>query len=544
MTIQIIRPNGNISNAGQWNTTGGAVTVHGALGDNSTGTGVQSLKLNTPVEVSLGTYTVPAGSMVSRFRVGITLTMSGANAKVITTGKIGARSSQQTSTAAGTNVTRYGPWNAGAPLTQTNIDAASITINDRSGSFGNQIIKDVWIELDVSPAPTVTVTAPGEGSTTPAGRPTVVWDYVSTNNDPQAQADIAIVPSSVYGAGGFNAATEFEDFDDFLQNDVTPNGGMGTSIFGTDSSWAPSASQYPLLAPGVYRAYVRPRALTPGGYYHPGALDFNQFTVAYNTPPTPTVVVGTPNGQGPLLTVSGAAAAANLSNMLLRVQRTEDNGITWFDLPSGYATPNFAGAWSSTFRDRQAAAGVATKYRAQVLGRDTANNVWVNGQFSAQVSNTLSLTDAATQGWTFWTWVRTAVVQLGAPTFDDGPTYETGTWTTREALVADGPHDWTEAPAEELVAHPLGRDRAVVVSGPLAGAEGDFTFLLDPYDTTHTEAELEGLVNSQASVLIRKPGLSSRWVRWVGERAWAYSEEFSEVTVAFVEVSSPAATEA
>lgn len=546
-TIQTLRPNANVAGGGAWNPggTGPPPNVWTALSDTLNGTYAQSTKTGQSITEALTSYTVPAGKRLKGFRVGMILTTnSSGSPKVKATAVINGQPISVTVTQLSlVNATKYSPWLYPINVDQSDIDNAVAQLIDQSGSAGNQQIKELFVELDIIDQPVVTVTAPVEASTITSGRPTIVWDYTDGDNDPQALAQILVIPSAVYTAGGFDVDAAMNDFWNYSDS-LLALGGWGYQVAGSDSSFTPTAAlDIPLLAPGTYRAYVR-ASHAGGALQYFSAVDSNTFTVSYVTPPTPTVTVGTANSNGPLLTVNGAAWAAGLSTGIVRMQRSNDGGSTWQDLPSGYAAPaNFGVAWNVTYRDREAEPGLATKYRAQVLAWDSTNGVWVTGQWSPVVTATLALTDTATQDWTFWSWVRTGTVTV-TQSGVEGYTYDTGTWRQFDVLVADEPSEWSETPPQELVATPLGRTKAVVVSSPLAGDEGSVSFLVDNSDVTvNTLTELRDLLKSE-NVLRRFPGLPTIWLHWTGGRDWSHIAEVREASVGYIETEPPVVTEA
>lgn len=519
-TIEELRPNANRVGTGAFTPGGGAGSVHGALSDNDDATWVtRTASGDKTAYLDLDSYTLPADHKVKRIR-------AAARVRFDTKPLLFAWGGLQTGEAPFVEKVRqaknsgidtfYTAWvnaseAAAGPnppiMTQANINTLFMYIRDKSSSAVNRFY-DVWLELDIIERPTVAVSAP-TGSIA-LSRPAVEWSYSDGDGDIQAQYEVRIFTAAQYGAGGFDPET----------STATWESGQIVAADDTVTVGEP-------LANGSYRAYVRV-AKDGGNEAYWSDWDYEAFTVALTQPATPSLSVVQDYADTEVeVTVSGSTITAGLTDGTVRVQRSVDEA-TWEDVRLSYLQPSMSGSWTVTITDYEAPRDVEVFYRAQVIGYDTVNTSWSPSAWSTTDSLIPELDDS----WFAAVWVPGDLVET------DGYSYRDGEWVVYAPTVADDPITEQVEPGTESILRPLGRRGAVVVSEDLSLGDGSLEFLArdDQFDA------LAALTAAQEPILLRQPGVTQKWVTWVGARAWSIEPGIRSVAVSYVGIDTPAVT--
>lgn len=210
-TTQTVRPDATVSNTG-WTRSGGS-TVHGVLADNVDINQMQNASSGLVV-VDVGTYALQADERCQRVRVR-------ARGQAFDSGWWQASVRSGTSDAGivsfagvGTMTTKTGGWvnnppnNPTAEWLQADIDAVRATADSLPGASGAPFVvaTELYIDLDIHKKPTVSISAPVYGSTTPTKSPTLTWTYVG-DGDLQKKYHVKVFSQAVAEGGGFDVTT-------------------------------------------------------------------------------------------------------------------------------------------------------------------------------------------------------------------------------------------------------------------------------------------------------------------------------------------------
>ncbi|MDE2100152.1 MAG: hypothetical protein KGL39_23050 [Patescibacteria group bacterium] len=271
------------------------------------------------------------------------------------------------------------------------------------------------------------------------------------------------------------------------------------------------------LPNGNYKVYARTRRYNDAGE-PPNSEGVSAWaasvalTISVAPPVTPTLTTAT-NQTNDTVTISVTpTSSAGYTSPTIDLQRSDDGGTTWNTVRNATALAATFGA-ATNITDYEAPRGIAAKYRARV-----------NATFTGGYANTSAWSSAATA-----TAVTADDWQLKCPEI---PALN---------IIAPRIVDSSEEIDEDLgVFRPVGRSKAVVVSGDLTGWDGSFKI------TTTTAAEwaaVKALIECQKVWLLQSPFGTDRYVRRVGKVSPSISgtpsQPIRRVQIAYVETSAP-----
>ena len=500
MTTQVLRPNGNISGATNYTVTG-AASVHASLADDldssyirKTGTGQKSWI------GAFADYTLPANYMVKQVRLRARLstptsaskldlqlgaTISGAVKYFPSLAVRGAVSIGEV----------VGAWQSSAPTgaswTQAAINELRCQLTEYKDSGDRAYIYEVYADVELASQPTVTVDAP-TGTVTDTAAPTVSWTLSDTDGESQSYFEVKVFSSAQYGAADFS-----------------PDTATATWASGITSSSEPSKQVGTYLANGAWRAYVR-AAKTVNGQPYFSSWSYSAFTVTLTAPAVPTLTLAYTAAQGKVTATMAGTYSATFTYQRLQLQRSDNAGVTWSDVRYGSdIVPT--GAIGATLDDYEAVRGNTAYYRVRAIGF-VGSNV-VASAWSA--SSTLSVTNDGT-----W-WLKSIT----------DPTLNKGSIRILHGLDMQQEEDIA-------VFRPIGRSKAVVVSGSMYGVDGNYSI------KTAGAAEwaaVNALVTHQGTLLLQAPDGTQKYIRFTA-RSWNETGDVSfllrEVKVAYVEVDA------
>ena len=375
-------------------------------------------------------------------------------------------------------------------------------------------IYEVFADLYCAARPTVALSTEPETPITTTSYPTLVATFSALvedwqdNSGPAARTEIGY-QMRVFGAAQYAAP----GFDPAVTRPIWSVEGLSAPLDFIDGETASSedVEQTPdlPLANGTYRLYARGRRAFEAAQY--SAWEYLVFTVGVTPCPPPDLSVALDDaGQRVTLTVT-PQTAVGAAAPLLTVQRSEDEGGTWQTLrgldkaPCAFAEP-------LTVHDREAARGVALRYRACVEASfDDAQ--LVSDWRTAAVEAALSVS-----GWNLKCPLEPERDWLGA------------------RIVADP--EWTQE-EDAGTFRPIGRRLPVVVSMALGGADGSLVI------SVATEAEWEAaqrLRDYAGTLYLESPYGWARYVR-ILSRSWvetgAPDGARRRLTCSFLEVEAP-----
>jgi hypothetical protein len=218
MAVTTVRPNATASGSGSFTLTGGAGSVHATLNDDSDSTFLQktsSVVGQASAIVDFGTTTISASQRVKQVRIRARCDTPTSEGRLNV--YLGARVDNQNffhSALAirGTNsvATFTGPYYTSAPngeaWSQTAINGLRGKISEYEETGDRGKFYELYIDVDISAQPTVTVSAP-TGTITTTTAPDVTWAFADTDNETQAFYQIKVFTDAQYGAGGFDPET-------------------------------------------------------------------------------------------------------------------------------------------------------------------------------------------------------------------------------------------------------------------------------------------------------------------------------------------------
>lgn len=290
MTVQVLRPDGTVSNGWGSNWIGGS-THHGVQSDNSpasTGgaaaTGTYSIGVvGSGLVLSVGGYTLAGNQKVERARARAWYTtFSSGNAAIwdlqlldpaVVGGSGAVIATVSTNNSLNTITEQSTPWTTsaynGAEITQSVINSLNINLFSTGGSPTAPDIYESFVDIDVRTQPTVVIT-----SVTPSShKPQVLWTYTDPDGlSGQSAFQAKIFTIAVANGGGFNADTSTA-YDSSGEVTNASQGWQGTR----------------LLPNGTYRAYVKVAKLFRGSIHWYSAWTSWTFTIN-DVPPAPTAV--------------------------------------------------------------------------------------------------------------------------------------------------------------------------------------------------------------------------------------------------------------
>lgn len=494
MTTTTIRPDGTLS--ALIGTLVGGATAHAVLSDNSDasyikgqGGGIESVR----VVLTLGTFTIPAGSVVKsavvRARIGGAL--GGYPAVVSLLNNRGVSGLLVALAVTSTTVTTtYSSSAQAVQLSQADLDALLVEIYSDTGesAFTTDVRHfEVYADIITAAQPVVTVTAP-TGTITTTSYLDTIWSYAAgVDGGPQSSYQVRIFSAAEYGVAGFNPGTSPASYDSGV-------------LFGTTSNHR-SAS----LPNATYRSYVR-AAQSINGVAHWSDWAFSQ-AVLNATGPTVASVVATSEvalaRNRITVTRSGAVAWTSFD-----LQRSDDAGVTWVPVRGVTAAIPPGDVWIGY--DYEAPNGVTVQYRARGTTVTGISGAWT-------LSSTLSWTSDSA-------WMK-------------DPRYTAKNTTLRM-------RSWPEPTRGRRmgVHRVVGRADPIVVTDIRQLITGEFVI----YTATQAEADaLLDLLDSNA-VLVQSPAryrFGSRWIivgdikEMRGSRM--VTEQIRWWSVPFVEVLAP-----
>lgn len=365
MTTTTIKPNGTVGSA---NATASTGTIHGCLSDGSDSTYVDvgDATHNGYVQLSMGTFTLPARSVIvsstNNFRAK-RVTGSGL-AQMYRQGSIYGTPTTVNYVAAGDYPNTFSDYAGAQPSTQADVDGYELYASILAGDTLR--LYDLSTDIKFVPPPTAAVTAPS-GSVTTTTTPTVTWTHTPGSDAPTGQTKyrVKVFTAAQYGAGGFDPATSTPDYDSGILT------GAATSLVVAS-----------LTNSTTYRAYVQ-TAQTTLGVDQWSDWAYSGFSISV-TPANILSVVGTAdstNGRNQVV-VTRVTSGSPPMWAILEVQASYDGGTTWQYVRDG-ATTYVAFVPSSgspvTLYDYEAANGVAAKYRARatITAGGVITSAWV-----------------------------------------------------------------------------------------------------------------------------------------------------------------------
>ena len=506
MAVTTVRPNATASGAGSFTLSGGGATVHATLNDDSDSTFLQktsSVVGQASAIVDFGTTTISASQRVKQVRVRARCSTPNSEGRLNV--YLGARVDNQNffhSALAirgeNTSITTFtGPYYTSAPngesWTQASINGlrGKITEYEESGDRGK--FYELFIDVDISAQPTVTVSAP-TGTITTTTAPDVTWAFADTDNETQAFYQIKVFTAAQYGAGGFNAITSTATYD-------------SGEIASSDNTAVVGA----LLDSGTYRAYVR-TAKSVNGEPFWADYAFSQFVISYTTPTVPTMAVAWNSALGKAsFTLTGAAVPGAYVSQYYEVYRSDDGGVVYDVIREGEdITPN--ASFIGTAVDYEAPRGVVAYYRCRSVAVDS------NDQEFASAFGTVQQV-LITNDETWWFKVI------------EEPEYNIGSVRVLKELDV-------QIDEPNTIFRPLGATRPIVVAGPLQGEDGGYII------KTVTEDEWDdfyGTLTHQGTILVQDPYGNQKYIRIVS-RDWTAETQagqvYRDITLRYVEVDA------
>jgi hypothetical protein len=503
MAITTVRPNATASGASSFTITGGSATLHAATNDDNDATFFSkstSIVGQASALLDFGTTTISASQRVKRCRIRARALTPTADGRINV--YLGTRADNQNyfhSALAirGENAitTFVGPFQTAAPngedWSQATINGlrAKVTEYNDTGVLGN--IYELFIDVDISAQPTVTVSAP-TGTITTTTAPDVTWAYADTDNETQAFYELKIFSAAQYGAGGFSALTSTATYE-------------SGQIASSDNT----AVVGDLLLSGTYRAYVRVAKAVNGSPFY-SDFAFSQFTITVTPPSVPTLSAAWNSSLGrATLTVTGTSPSGYVSQYF-EVERSDDDGVTYRTVRYGEnITPNASHVGVAV--DYEAPRGIVVYYRARAVGVDSSSN-----EFPSAFSTIQQVLITNDQTW----WFKVI----------DEPEYNLG--GVRVLAQLD-----TNIEEPNTVFRPLGSTRPIVVAGPLQGEDGIYSI------KTLTEAEYDAIylvMTHQGTILVQDPAGNQKYIRITSRTFAAESKQggviYRDIDLAYVEV--------
>lgn len=506
MATVVLRPNVDVSlpagwtvlpSGTAWAATDDEPAVDTSYAQHGTGTETAQLKLGFTTTV------VPAlaqiRSVAFRYRVALPSYVAGDNVQYradIVAGGVGLLAdtlNAGTVTAAIATVAGAARTTnpQGQPWTQTDIDTLEAWLYYHSGAVGNRTFRayELYADVVTNLAPVATVTGPAEAGTVTASRPAVTWTYTDTEADAQERYQVKVFSQAQYEAAGFDPET----------SQATYSSG---ERFGAETTHTITVDLFNAI---TYRAYVKAADQGSGGRY--SAWDYNQFTTSLTpaAPPTLTATAVPAGGRVDLV-----VTATDTVGVRAILEYSDDGGASWIRHRSGNLVPMSEPAPGSvTLSDHELRSGLSRQYRARVtdIGETRTSNP------SAVVAVVLTLTS--------W-WLKDPINS-----------------TANQAIYVEG-EDWfaVERPQDVGVFAPLGRDRKVVIVGPVRGAEMAFTIFAE------NQAKRDGLeaLRTSGRTLLLQSAQGEEW--YIRPTAWRERRSGQgllrwRIEVAAVEVDPP-----
>lgn len=501
MTVVVLRPNGNISGQANYTITGGSANLSAATNDDSDSTYIRkSTGVNGTASVILafGTTAISSSQTIRRVRLRArvqTATSDGKfNLSLGTRGNginyfapaLQVRGSQALGEVVGAWMT-VSP--DGKAWNQQRIDDLRIQLTEYRDSTDRGYIYELYIDVDKATKPTLTVSNP-TGTITNTSKPEVLWTFSDTDGDAQSYYEVKVFPASAYGSGAFDPTN------------ATPIWGSGQEISISNSV---TIDEY--LTDGSYRAYVRvAKTINASPFWSDWA--YSAFTIDLAPPPTPTIAATWTQSENRVLLTTTGTSATGYDSQTFQIERSDDNGLSWSLVRDADAlVPD--GSFVSTVYDYEAPRGQEVAYRTRsigVVGSDVIASAWSSSQL---------ITITSDGKW----WLKA----ISRPSIN-----------ASAVRVLDG---LEEEQTEDIgVFRPIGRTKAVVISGSLYGRDGSYRV------ATLGDAEwasLYAVIAHQGTLLVQDPFGGQKYVR-ITSRSFkttgAVSAPRREAALAYVEV--------
>lgn len=505
MAITTVRPNATASGASSFTITGGSATLHAATNDDNDATFFSkstSIIGQASALLDFGTTTISASQRVKRCRIRARVSTPTEDGRINIF--LGTRADNQNffhSALAirglNTITTFVGPFQTASPngedWSQATINGlrAKVTEHNDTGVIGS--IFELFIDVDISAQPTVTVSAP-TGTITNTTAPDVTWAYADTDNETQAFYELKVFSAAQYGAGGFNALTSTAVYE---SGEVASSD--NTAVVGD------------LLLSGTYRAFVRVAKAVNGSPFF-SAFAFSEFTINVTPPTVPILSAAFNSSLGrTTLTITGTSPSGFVSQYF-DVQRSDDDEITYRAIRFGEdIVPNASHVGVTV--DYEAPRGIVVYYRARAVGVDSSSN-----EFPSAFSIIQQVLITNDQTW----WFKVI----------DEPEYNIG--DVRVLAQLD-----TSIEEPNTIFRPLGSTRPIVVAGPLQGEDGIYSI------KTLTEAEYDEVylvMTHQGTILVQDPTGYQKYIRITSRTFAAESKQggviHRDIDLAYVEVDA------
>lgn len=500
MTTSIVRPDSIVSGGSNFTATG-AASLNAATSDDSDSSWIRKTGNGTSSTIlGFGTVSLTSTQTIKQVRL---------RARVSTPTSSGKMNIQLGTRVSGTNYffpaltvrgtsaisTKTGAWQTSAPdggtWTQSKIDALRVQVTDYRDSSDRGYVYELFIDVDVVSQPTVTVTAPS-GTISTTAKPDVTWTYSDTDGDGQTYYSLKVFTSAQYSDPAFDPVDSTAVFDSGI-------------VASSDSTAA--VGDY--LINGAHRAYVRV-AKTINGSPFWSAWAYSAFTVSLTPPSTPTVTTSYSSGSNRVTVTIDGVASGTFDYQVFTLERSDDGGTTWATVRNAAEIVPGLG-FDATVYDYEAPRGITAKYRARavgVLGENVVASDW------STVSNVSVTND---QLW----WIKA----VSAPTLNTG-----------NVRILAGVGISVE---EDLgVFRPIGRSKALVVSGTIYGKDGSYRI------ATTSDAEwssIYALATHQGTLLVQDPYGGQKYVRAISrnwEETGAISALRRDLTLGYVEVDA------
>jgi hypothetical protein len=506
VSITTVRPNATASGSNLFTITGGSGSLNAALSDDSDLTYISktsSITGQASAILDFGTTTISASQRVKQVRIRGRCSTPTASGRLNI--YLGSRVENQNyfhSALAirGQNsspTTFTGPYFSSAPngeaWTQASVNGLRGKITEYKETTDIGSFYELYIDVDISSQPTVSVSAP-TGTITTTSAPDVTWTYSDTDNETQAFYQIKVFSSTQYGAGGFSADTSTSTWD-------------SGEIASSDSS----AVVGTLLLPATYRAYVRVAKSINGEPFW-SAWAFSQFTISYTAPTIPTMNVSWSSTEGKAsFTLTGAALPAGYVSQYYDIHRSDNAGVIYAGIRNGEnLIPNVS--YVATAVDYEAPRTITAYYRCRAVAIDSSSNEFASNWGTVQ--QVLITNDN--------TWWFKAV--------EEPPINQGSIRVLKELDV--------QVPEPNTVFRPLGQNRPIVVAGPIQGQDGGYSI------KTVTESEwddLYPLIEYQGTILVQDPFGNQKYIR-ITDRGWIAETQngnvYRDITLRYVEVNA------
>lgn len=376
MTTATLRPNGTVSNAGPWAITGGGGTAHGALSDQSDASYVTAPAATQALILNLEDLTLPAGAKIisvqPRARCATPSGLRILAYRLRTSG--GTVSPTETAATFNTPTDNAGAARqtdgAGGAWTDTKVDGLQLEL--WAVSSGTLNVYDVSVVVTYAEQPTVNITAPA-GPVTTTTRPELTWTYTDPDLAPPARVEAKVFDVSVYGAAGFDPET---DPALWTSGDIALSAGV-INI------------ELPDFGNGdTPRTYLRAAKYLGGSNYLWSEWDIQDFTITLSPPGIPTITASAAENPEGRIALSIVPSPATPAATALRVEYSDDGGLTWQLVRSaaqiavgatvGGGGDAYSDAYSDTYSgastaepvivyDHEAPPGQIRRYRARAL---------------------------------------------------------------------------------------------------------------------------------------------------------------------------------